>query len=107
MSSPTILQDELELKYCEEEAQRLTKELEQAREVPRMIAREKLARENTMPPLERVKEISRLKHYEQQMASSAAARNLLKTQTRSLLLLLVLTLTTASLIAWGLRLMNG
>ena len=107
MSAHNILQDDLELKYCEEEAQRLAKELEQARELPKRIAREKLARENTMPPLERVEEITRLNHYEQQMAGSAATRNLLKTQSRSLLLLLFFTLATAALIAWGLRLMNG
>jgi hypothetical protein len=107
MSVPTILQEELELQHCEAEAQLLAKKLEQARELPQRLAREKLAHENTMPPLDRVGEITRRKHYEQQMATSAKTRNLLKTQTRSLLLLFLLILATAALIAWGFRLMNG
>jgi len=102
-----MLQEELELKHCEQEAQRLAKELEEARELPKRIAREKQDRENTMPPLERVSEITRLKRHEQEMATRAATRNLLKTQTRSVLLLLTLTAAAAALIAWGLRLMNG
>jgi len=107
MSAPTLLQEELELKHCELEAQRLTRELAEARELPKRIAREKQDRENTMPPLERVGEINRLNRHEQEMATRAATRNLLKTQTRSLLLLLTLMGAAAALIAWGLRLMNG
>ena len=107
MSVPTRLQEELELKHCQQEDQRLAKELEEARELPKRIAREKLERDNTMPPLERVSEITRLKRHEQEMATRAATRNLLKTQTRSLLLLLTLIAAAAALIAWGLRLMNG
>lgn len=102
-----MLQEELELKHCEQEVQRLAKELEEARELPKRIAREKQDRENTMPPLELVSEIARLKRHEQEMATRASTRNLLKTQTRSVLLLLTLTVAAAALIAWGLRLMNG
>ena len=102
-----MLPEELELKQCEQEAQRLAKDLEEARELPKRIAREKLDRDNTMQPLERVSEISRLKRHEQEMATRSAIRNLLKTQTRSLLLLLTLIAAVAALIAWGLRLMNG
>ena len=107
MSAPTLLQEELELQHCEQEAQRLARELEEARELPKRIARERQDRENTMPPLERVSEIIRLKRHEQEMATRAATRNLLKTQNRSLLLLFALTATAAALIAWGIRLMNG
>ena len=107
MSVPTLAQEELDLKHCELEAQRLARELEAARELPKRIARERQDRENTMPPLERVNEITRLKRHEQEMATRAATRNLLKTQTRSLLLLVTLMAAAAALIAWGLRLMNG
>ena len=102
-----MLQEELELKHCEQEALRLAKKLEEARELPKRIAREKLDRDNTMPPLQRVGEISRLNRYEQELATRAAIRNLLKTQTRSLLLLLTLLAALAALAAWGLRLMHG
>ncbi|KAB2639951.1 MAG: hypothetical protein DVB26_06360 [Verrucomicrobia bacterium] len=107
MSSPTLLQEELELQHCEQEALRLAKELEAARELPQRIAREKLDRDNTMPPLDRVSEISRIKRYEEDVATRAAVTNVLKAQTRSVLLLLTLTAAAAALIAWGLRLMHG
>jgi hypothetical protein len=107
MSAPTLAQEELELRQCEQEARRLAKELENARELPKRIARERQDRENTMPPLERVSEITRLKRHEQEMATRAATRNLRKIQSRSLLLLLSLIAATAALIAWGLRVMNG
>ena len=107
MSAPTLLQEELELQHCEQEALRLAKELEEARELPKRIAREKLDRDNTMPPLQRVIEISRLKRHEEELATRAATRNTLKAQTRSVLLLLTLTATCAALIAWALRLMHG
>ena len=107
MSAPTLLQEELELQHCEQESLRLAKELEAARELPKRIAREKLDRDNTMPPLDRVSEISRLKRYEEDVATRAAGRNLLKAQKQSVLLLLTLTATATALIAWALRLMHG
>jgi len=107
MSTPSLLQEELELKHCEQEALRLAKELEQAREAPKRLAREKLDRDNTMPPLRRVGEISRLKRHEEDLTTRAATRNLLKTQTRSAWLLLSLLAAVAALVAWAFRLMNG
>ncbi|KAB2638874.1 MAG: hypothetical protein DVB25_06820 [Verrucomicrobia bacterium] len=107
MSAPTLLQEELELQHCEQEALRLTKELDAALELPKRIAREKLDRDNTMPPLERVGEISRLNRHEQELTTRSAVRNLVKTQTHSLLLLLTLMAALAAIVAWGLRLMNG
>jgi len=102
-----MLQEELELQLCEQEAQRLARELEAARELPQRIVREKQDRENTMPPLERVNEIIRLKRHEQEMATRAATRNLRKVQTHSLLLLVTLSAAATALIAWAIRLMNG
>ncbi len=100
MRAPTLLPEELDLQRYAQEEQRLVKELADARN-------EKQERENTMPPLDRVREISHLKRHEQEIASRAETRNLRQNQTQSLLLLLTLTAAAAALIAWALRLMNS
>ena len=100
MRAPTLLPEELDLQRYAQEEQRLVKELEEARN-------ERQERENTMPPLERVREITRLKRHEQEIATRAETRNLRQNQTKSLLLLFTLTGVTVALIAWGIRLMNG
>ena len=59
-----------------------------------------------MPPLADIKERERLKRYEESVTRGEVA-NLQRTQRRSLLLLFLLIIATASLIMWGLRLMEG
>jgi hypothetical protein len=100
MRAPTLLPEDLDLQRYEQEEQRLVKELAQTRS-------EMQERENTMPPLERVSEITNLKRHEQELATRAQARNVRQNQTRSLLLLITFSVTAAALIAWGLRVMNG
>ena len=107
MSASPMLQEELELQHFEQEAQRLARELEEARERPLRLARERQELENTMPPLERVNDIIRLKRHEQEIATRAATRNLRIVQSRSVLLLFILSVALVALIAWGYRLMNG
>ncbi|MCX6879746.1 MAG: hypothetical protein NTW21_38970 [Verrucomicrobia bacterium] len=105
MSLPVILQEELDLKRCKEDDLKLAKELAEALEVPLRIAREKQDRENTLPPLDMVNEITWRKR--QELPTRSAARNHLKIQGRSLLLLLTLGAAAAALILWGLHLMKG
>jgi hypothetical protein len=107
MNAPSLTDAELELKRCEEEAQRLEQQLAEARELPRRIALEKQERDNTLPPCERLAEIRRMRAHEAEIATRRETGNLQKAQTRSLLLLLTLGAAIIALFAWGFRLMNG
>lgn len=106
MKSPKIRQEKQAIKQLLAEQQRLAKQRQEANERQKLLAKERQDSENTMPPLERVRLNARIIRYEQE-ASNGSAGNTLKTPTGSILLLLLLLVTALSLIAWGLRLMNG
>ena len=107
MNALPLSDDELELKRCDEEARRLEQQLAEARELPKKIALEMHERDNTLPPCERLAEIKRMLAHEAEITTRREHGNLLKAQTRSLLLVVTLTVALLALVAWGLRLMNG
>ncbi len=107
MNAPARTDDELELQRCEEEARRLEQQLAEARDRPRQLALEKLDRDNTLPPCDRLAELKRMRDHEAEIATRRETGNLQKAQLRSVLLLIMLGITIVALVAWGFRLMNG
>jgi len=102
-----LSQDDLELAKLREEEQRLLQQQKEITELPKKLERERHERDRTMPPLESLKERERARKHEQALATRGGLRNLQKAQNRSILLLIMLVLATCSLVAWGIKLMNG
>lgn len=106
MSQGILFKEELELdrlRESEDELLRRHKEFDEAR---RRIARERIEMETTMPPLDEIQaRIQRKKHEE--TVSRGEVANIRRDQTRSLLMLALLLSATATLIWWGIRLMQG
>lgn len=106
MTRPRQFKEELELDALlatEEELRQ--KELEFTRSQQR-IERERSEREVTMPPLEEVRIRERERRH-QEIVTCGEVANVRRTQSRSLLMLLLLLVATGSLIWWGLQLMKG
>jgi hypothetical protein len=106
MSRSIPLKEDLELsQLCEEEARLGLREKEWA-QIPKKLAQELKDRECTMPPLPEIAERSRLKEHDM-IVSRGQVANILRDQTRSLMLLVLLLAATGSLIWWGVKLMQG
>jgi hypothetical protein len=75
-------------------------------DLPRKLALELRERESTMPPLPEIEERKRRLQHEM-LVSRGEVANLLRDQNRSLLLLVLLIGAAASLVWWGLKIMQG
>lgn len=106
MSRPTVFKEELELDQIRETEQQLVQRQKEFAENQKRIARERVERECTMPPLDEIQMRERRKHHEQ-IVSRGEVANVRRDQSRSLLLLFLLITATCTLIWWGLRLMQG
>ncbi len=96
-------QELLALRQSEQELMRRQKEFA---DLPRKLAAEMLERERTMPPLPEIAERKRRREHEENV-SRGEAKNIVRDQRRSLVLLFLLLTATATLIWWGLQLMQG
>lgn len=106
MSRPRQFKEELELDaVLAAQAELRQKELEFTRSQQR-IERERSESEVTMPPLEEVQIRQRARRH-QEIVTCGEVANVRRTQNRSLIMLLLLLAATASMIWWGLNLMNG
>ncbi len=105
-SRNTVFKEELELDQIRETEQQLVQREKEFAENQRRIARERVERECTMPPLDEIHMRERRKHHEQ-IVSRGEVANVRRDQSRSLLLLFLLIAATCTLVWWGLRLMQG
>ncbi len=105
-SRNTVFKEELELDQIRETEQQLVQREKEFAENQRRIARERVERECTMPPLDEIQMRERRKHHEQ-IVSRGEVANVRRDQSRSLLLLFLLIAATCTLVWWGLRLMQG
>ncbi len=106
MSRSTLFKEDLELNEIRETEQQLRLKEKEFSEIPKRIAQEMKDRECTMPPLAEIMERKlRLQH--EQTVSRGEVSNIQRVQTRSALLLMLLLTATASLVWWGLKLMQG
>lgn len=106
MNQGTLFKEDLELLELQETAQKARLREKECAEMARRLAMEIKDRENTMPPLKEVQERKILKEHEA-IVSRGEVANVVRVQTRSLLLLVMLIAATSTLIWWGLKLMQG
>jgi len=106
MSRSTLLKEELELNELREAEQQLLILQKECAEIPKKLAQEQRDRECTMPPLAEIEDRRRMKEHSQ-LVSRGEVTNILRDQSRSLLLLLLLLTATGTLIWWGMKLMQG
>jgi hypothetical protein len=105
MSRP-LLKEDLELSKLRETEQELLQRQKEFAEIPRRLAMELQERESTMPPLAEIEERRRRNEHEQ-IVSRGEVANILRDQSRSFMLLILLLTATGSLIWWGVKLMQG
>ena len=106
MSRNTPLKEELELRALCQEDQNLLLRQRECAEIPKKLAQELRDRECMMPPLPEVADRARRKEHEL-IVSRGQVANILRDQSRSVMLLVLLLTATGSLIWWGVKLMQG
>lgn len=105
MSRTTLFKEDLELDQIRETEQQLLQRQRKFDEDRKRIARERIERENTMPPLDEIQaRIERKKH--DMIVSRGEIANVRRDQNRSLLMLILLVTATCTLIWWGVKLMQ-
>ncbi|MEO7101030.1 MAG: hypothetical protein ABI162_16860 [Luteolibacter sp.] len=106
MSRSTLFREDLELDQIRETEEQLRLKEKEFAEIPKRLAQEIKDRECTMPPLAEIME-RKLRRQHEQIVSRGEVSNIQRVQTRSTLLLMLLLTATASLVWWGLKLMQG
>jgi adenylosuccinate lyase len=106
MSRSVPLKEDLELNQIRELEQQLLLRQKEYAEIPKRLAQELKERESTMPPLAEIEDRRRRKEHDM-IVSRGEVSNILRDQTRSFLLLILLVTATSALIWWGLRVMQG
>jgi len=106
MSREKFFQEELELDEVLARQQELRKRLQEFERNRSEIERTRAERECTIPPLDEIHERQRWRQHEQ-LVSRGEVANVRRDQNQGVLLLLLLLAATASLVWWGLRLMQG
>jgi len=106
MSRRVTLKEDLELDELLQREQELVRLQNEYAKLPQKLAQEERDRQNTMPPLEEIEERKRRKNHENTI-SRREATNIMRDQSRSVLLLFALLAAIGSLIWWGVKLMQG
>lgn len=106
MSRSTPLKEDLELRQLRKQDQDLLLRQRECAAIPKKLAQELKDRECTMPPLAEIADRERHKEHDL-IVSRGEVANILRDQTRSLLLIGLLLAATGSLIWWGIQLMQG
>ena len=106
MSRPKYFKEELELEQLRATEQELLRREKESAEIRKRLARERSEQERTMPPLEEVQARARRIQHEINVSRGEVV-NLMRTQNRSVLLLLLLVSATCALVWWGVKLMQG
>lgn len=107
LKTPSLFKDEAELQSVREEYKLLLQAEKKLSDLPKLIRREKAELDTLIPPISDQADRERMVQYEQMLATRKQYRNVLRAQTLSVSMLLMLVLATAALIAWSLRLMQG
>lgn len=106
MPAKPQFKEELELDLLRETEQELLQREREFEENQKRIARERIERESTMPPLDEIKLRERRRQHEE-IVSRGEIANVRRDQQRSLMLLVLLITATTALVWWGIRLMQG
>jgi hypothetical protein len=106
MSRSRTLKEDQELTQIREAEQQLLLLEREYAQIPKKLAQELKERECTMPPLAEIEDRRRQRVHEDTV-SRGEASNILRDQTRSLMLTAMLLAATGALIWWGVKLMQG
>lgn len=106
MSRSAPLKEDLELRQLRQQDQDLSRRQQECAAIPKKLAQELKDRECTMPPLAEIAERTRSKEHDL-IVSRGEVANILRDQTRSVVLTFLLLTATGSLIWWGIKLMQG
>ena len=106
MSRNFPLKEDLELRQLRQQDQELLRRQRECADIPKKLAQELKDRECTMPPLAEIADRTRLKEHDL-IVSRGEVANILRDQTRSMLLIVLLLTATGSLVWWGIKLMHG
>jgi len=106
MARSTRLKEEFELDALIKSQLELRLKEKECADIPRKLALEIKERESTMPPLLEIEE-RRKRIIHEQIISRGQLINIQRDQNRSLWLIFLLLTSSASLIWWGMRLMQG
>jgi len=106
MNRAKVFKEELELDEVLVKQQELQNRIKEFERNQREIERTRAENERTIPPLREITERERSRHHEE-MVSRGEVANVRRDQNQGLLLLFLLITATATLIWWGLRLMQG
>jgi hypothetical protein len=106
MQQGTLFKEDLELDKIRETQQQLLERQKEFAENQKRIAHERAERESMIPPLDEIQLRKQRKEHES-FVNRGLITNARRTQNRSLAMLFLLLLATASLIWWGLQLMQG
>lgn len=105
MSRSRTLKEDQELTQIREAEQQLLLLEREYAQIPKKLAQELKERECTMPPLAEIEDRRRQRVHEDTV-SRGEASNILRDQTRSLMLTAMLLAATGALIWWGVKLMQ-
>ena len=105
MNRSTLLKEDLEMEQLREAEQELLLRQQEFLQIPKKLAQEQYERACTMPPLAEIEERRRRNEHDQ-LVSRGQMSNIQRDQSRSFLLLMLLLTATATLIWWGVMLMN-
>jgi len=106
MARSTRLKEDLELDELIQSQLELRLKEKACAEIPKKLALEIKERESTMPPLLEIEE-RRKRIIHEQIISRGQLVNIQRDQNRSLTLIFLLLTASASLVWWGMRLMQG
>ena len=101
-----MFKEDLELVEIRKTEQRLAQREREFAERRKRIAQDRIERESILPPLDEIQVRIQRKHHEQ-IVSRGEIANVRRGQSRSLMLLFLLATATATLIWWGVKLMQG
>ena len=106
MQQGTLFKEDLELDQIRETQQQLLARQKEFAANQKRMALERAERERTIPPLDEIEEREKRKAHES-FVHRGLITNARRTQNRSLAMLFLLLTATASLVWWGLQLMQG
>lgn len=106
MSRRTLHKEDAEMSEIVAAQQQLAQRQKEYAQMPERIAQERRERETTMPPLAEIEDRKRRREHEN-ILSRGEAKNILRDQNRSLMMLVLLVVATGSLVWWGMTLMQG
>jgi len=100
-----LFEEEHELVALKEKERKLEEAHREYVKLPARLAKEKLDRDATMPPMAEIKERQQFNRFEQNL-SRGQIENVLRTQRHSLAMMLLLATATILLLLWAYRIIS-